>query len=156
MSNLLDVLSLGLEASSILSDLKLVWNDLNKINHLFGTKVDLNTFISCIGAIDNSFEAFLSVSSQQFSHCLDTFDPSTEVVRSKRSSWIGYLMGTGQQVDAIESSLGETIQSYNENFGQIQQLDGLLVIKYKKLISKLKNLNDHENLLRDLILSTQI
>ena len=46
-------------------------------------------------------------------------------------------MGTGQQVDAIESSVGETIQSYNENFGKIQQLDGLLIIQYNELISKL-------------------
>ena len=150
-----DVLSLGTEATSILSKIKEVYISFRKINELFSDIIPFETFESCIGT-PGDFESLLGVSTDRFQHCLTSCFSTEDDERSKRSSWLGFLLSDGAQVDALSSSLSETIDSYNTNFNKIQDIDKKLIIKFNELALKLSDMSSTEHLFRDLILSIQI
>ena len=128
---------------------------MRKINELFSDIIPFETFESCIGT-PGDFESLLGVSTDRFQHCLTSCFSTEEDERSKRSSWLGFLLSDGAQVDALSSSLSETINSYNTNFNKIQDIDKKLIIKFNELALKLSDMSSTEHLFRDLILSIQI
>jgi hypothetical protein len=89
----------------------------------------------------------------RMNHCLSSvfFDD-----RDKRSSWLGWALGDGQQLDSISVSLKETITAYNTNFHNLEQLDSTIVVRYNEITSKMESLSEHEHLLRDLLIAVQI
>ena len=97
----LDVMGLGTQATGLLSEIKKTYNQLIKINSLFGELVDYKIFTSSIGTSEK-FEDLLSVEIDRMKHCLSSvfFDD-----RNKRSSWLGWALGDGQQLDSISASL---------------------------------------------------
>ena len=98
----------------------------------------------------------LSVGIDRFQHCLTSCFSNDENSRTKRSSWLGWALSDGAQVDALSSSLSETINSYNSNFGKIQDLDDKLIVKFNELTLKLSNMSSTEHLFRDILLTIQI
>ena len=88
-------------------------------------------------------------------HCMDS-SLSVKENKAKRSSLIGWLMSDGHQVDNIERSVHNTIQSNNNNFEKIQSLDDKIVLGYNHVTEKLKDMSGKEVLLRDLIVSEQV
>ena len=99
------VMGLGTQATGLLSEIKKAYSQLIKINCLFGELVDYKIFTFCIGTSDK-FEDLLSVKIDRMNHCLSYvfFDD-----RNKKSSWLGWALGDGKQLDSISSSLKETI-----------------------------------------------
>ena len=63
-----DVLSLGTEATSVLSKIKTVFNNLLKINELFVNVSPWEVFESCVG-MAGDFETLLGVDIDRFSLC---------------------------------------------------------------------------------------
>ena len=147
-----DILGLGTQATGLLSEIKETYNQLIKINSLFGELVDYKIFTSCIGSSEK-FEDLLGVEIDRMTHCLSSvfFDD-----RNKRSSWLGWALGDGQQLDSISSSLKETINAYNTNFHNLEKLDSSIVVRYNEITSKMESLSEHEHLLRDLLIAVQI
>ena len=89
----------------------------------------------------------------RMNHCLSSvfFDD-----RNKRSSWLGWVLGDGKQLDSVSSSLKETISAYNTNFHNLEKLDSSIVVRYNEITFKMESLTEHEHLLRDLIIAVQI
>ena len=96
-----DVLLLGTEATSILTKIKEVYISLRKINTLFSNIIPFETFESCIGTTGD-FENLLSVGIDRFQHCLTSSFSDDEKSRTKRSSWLGWALSDGAQVDALK------------------------------------------------------
>ena len=67
-----------------------------------------------------------------------------------------FLLSDGAEVNSLSSSLSETIESYNDNFHKIEDVDNKLIVKFNELARKMINMTTHKHLLRDLMLSIQI
>ena len=139
----------------MLCKIKEVFNSLRKITELFAYIFPWEIFESCIGT-SGDFETLLGVDIDRFSHCLTSCFLNEEDDRSKRSSWLGFILSDGAKVDALSSSLSKTIESYNDNFHKIEDIDNKLIGKFNVLARKMTNMTTHEHLLRDLMLSVQI
>ena len=128
-----DVMGLGTQATGLLSEIKTVYKQLLKINSLFGELLDYKIFTSCIGTTAK-FEDLLSVKFDLMQHCLNSvfFDE-----RKRRSSWIGWVLGDGQQLDQVSSSLKETMSAYNKNFNQLEKLNNTIVVRYNEITTKM-------------------
>ena len=66
------------------------------------------------------------------------------------------MLGDGQELDQISSSLTETIDAYNKNFNQFEKLNNTIVVRYNEITGKMNDLTVHEHLLRDLLIGVQI
>ena len=113
--------------------------------------VDFKIFTSCVGTTEK-FEDLLLVKMDRMDHCLSSVFLEN---RNKRSSWIGYIMGDGREMDSISASLKNNIEAYNANFKKLEDLDSNIIVRYNEITSQMHALTDHEHLMRDLLIAVQ-
>ena len=98
----------------MLSKIKEVFNSLRKITELFAYIFPWEIFESCVGT-SGDFETLLGVDIDRFSHCLTSCFLNKEDYRS--------------------------IESYNNNFHKIEDIDNKLIVKFNELARKMININ---------------
>ena len=96
-------LNLNHRLSRLVTEMAVVWQQLQKANLLFGRIVDLKSFSSCLDETDVSFEALMLVTQDDLAFCKKGLMANK---RQSRSISIGsFLLGEGSSILDLQTSL---------------------------------------------------
>lgn len=152
-----DVLNLGHVLERLMSELETEYKRLLMVNILLGAQELFENFLKCCRVPSRDFRDLLNVPEPRFAYCLKGTFPSNPS-RTKRAgiSLASYLMGEGESISTVASSLSATITQYNENYEKVADLDTSLVASYNLLMSKVEDFSAKERLFREIIIEMQL
>merc|ERR1712208_40654 len=89
-------------------------------------------------------------------YCIARLANTTSPRIVRRSTMLGWLFGSGQQLDQIEHSLMDSIEHYNKNFEKISAFDKEVVQSFNRLEKDISTLVEIEAKLQDRVGDLQV
>merc|ERR1712243_447560 len=103
-----------------------------------------------------TLSAVMGVDVDNLEYCIAKMDNATSPRIVKRSSMLSWLFGSGQQLDAIEHSLMDSINHFNQNFEKISAFDKEVVEGFDRLEKDISSLAEIEARIQDRVGDLQV
>ena len=134
------VLNLGHRLSRLVSEMAVVWSQLQKANLLYGKVVDLEGFSKCLDVTQITFKELMIVSQDNLEFCKKGL-----MKRTKRSISVGsFLLGEGSSILELQTSLHTTIEHFNQNFKSMENFDNNLVASLSSIQDNTEKISNEE------------
>ena len=145
------VINLNHRLSRLITEMAVVWQQLQKANLLFGQIVDLNSFSGCLHETDVSFETLMLIPQDDLAFCKKGLMVHKRHIRS--ISIGSFLLGEGSSILDLQTSLHSTIEHFNQNFHTMEDFDNEVISSLTSIQNDIEKIASEDINLHDGYLS---
>ena len=129
--------------------LQKIYDEVENIIRFFGSEHLYSKLSSCLQVSNITLSVLMKTDDKDLEYCISRLANTTSPRIVRRSTMLGWLFGSGQQLDQIEHSLMDSIEHYNTNFEKISAFDKEVVQSFNRLEKDISSLVEIEAKLQD-------
>ena len=133
-----------------------VYVEIENIIRFFGSEHLYSNLSSCLQVSNITLSVLMKTDDKDLEYCISRLANTTSPRIVRRSTMLGWLFGSGQQLDQIEHSLMDSIEHYNTNFEKISAFDREVVQSFDRLEKDISSLVEIEAKLQDRVGDLQV
>ena len=136
--------------------LQKIYDEVENIIKFFGSDHLYSNLSSCLQVSNITLSVLMKADDNDLEYCIARLANATSPRIVRRSTMMGWLFGSGQQLDQIEHSLMDSIEHYNQNFEKISAFDKEVVQSFNRLEKDISSLVEIEAKLQDRVGDLQV
>ena len=146
-------INLNHDIENTLQLLQDTWETLTQIITFYGQNSLLQELETCLNTKNLSIQLFLNTKQSSFVFCINSLSNELQLQNKKRRSanLLSFLIGDGRQMNAIEQTLKDSIDHYNNNFQKLKVFDDHIVDTFQTMNKEITNLANLEDKIEDKI-----
>ena len=133
-----------------------IYDEVENIIKFFGSDHLYSNLSSCLQIPNITLSVLMKADDNDLEYCIARLANATSPRIVRRSTMMGWLFGSGQQLDQIEHSLMDSIEHYNQNFEKISAFDKEVVQSFNRLEKDISSLVEIEAKLQDRVGDLQV
>ena len=129
------------------------WETLTQIITFYGQNSLLQELETCLNTKNLSIQLFLNTKQSSFVYCINSLsnEPKIQIKKRRSANLLSFLIGDGRQMNAIETTLKDSINHYNTNFQKLKVFDDQIVDTFQTMNKEITNLANLEDKIEDKI-----
>ena len=136
--------------------LQKIYDEVDTIIKFFGSGHLYSSLSSCLQVTNITLSVVMKTDNDKLEYCTARLSNATSPRIVRRSTMLGWLFGSGQQLDEIEQNLMDSIEHYNQNFEKISAFDEEVVQSFNRLEKDISSLVEIEAKLQDRVGDLQV
>merc|ERR1712055_1286222 len=133
-----------------------IFDEVENIIKFFGSDHLYSNLSSCLQIPNITLSVLMKADDNDLEYCIARLANATSPRIVRRCTMLGWLFGSGQQLDQIEHSLMDSIEHYNQNFEKISAFDKEVVQSFNRLEKDISSLVEIEAKLQDRVGDLQV